>query len=592
MKIPNVVSYLAPGALTLACLSLGWSVTAHAVAPDTRTATQLVVTPEYKEGELLVKFKNTAHRIPSMAYGRNAVPEVERFESMHEKSGKSRVLSEEPWRIARLKPGSDTLRSKERLAHHPDVESVELNYRVTAAQIPNDPRFSEQWSLHNIGQTGGTFDADIDAPEAWDLTTGTNRVVVAVIDTGVDYTHEDLRNNMWVNTREIPGNGIDDDGNGYVDDVYGYDFFNNDSDPSDDFGHGTHVAGIIAAGGNNGVGITGVNWSAKIMAVKFIGANGYGYTSDAVRAIHYATIMGAKVMNNSWGGGGYSQALFDAITEANAAGVLFVAAASNEGINTDFNPVFPAGYDIPNVVSVTATDHNDNKPAWANYGTASVDLGAPGVNILSTVPRGPCAYCDTTGYSRMSGTSMAAPHVAGVAALVLSQTNLSPAELKQRLIDSADRLPSLTDLTACGSRLNADRAVRGNVVACGISAPLLPDLALSNLTGPISVKAGGVVNLNTQLDNLGRATAPYALTLFALSKDPIITWSDLWLGADYITNIAAGSSTTIGAVLGIPNNVVPGIYYLGGVVDFGNLIPESNEANNNSNLIQIEVLAP
>lgn len=590
MKIQKIVSYLAPGAFTLACVSTGWTISAHAYAPDARTATRLVVTQEYKEGELLVKFKNTTHRIPSMAYGTNAVPEVDHFESMHETPGNTGEIAGEPWRIARLKRGSDTVRLKERLARHPDVESVELNYRVTAAQIPNDPRFSEQWSLNNIGQTGGTFDADIDAPEAWDLTTGIDKVVVAVIDTGVDYTHEDLRAVMWTNSGEIPGNGIDDDANGYVDDVYGYDFFNNDADPADDFGHGTHVAGIIAAAGNNGVGIAGIARSAKIMAVKFLGAGGYGYISDAVHAVHYATTMGAKVINASWSGGGYSQALFDVIAEADTAGVLFVASASNEGINTDFSPVFPSGYDVPNVVSVAATDFNDNKAYFSNYGTASVDLAAPGVDILSTVPRGPCALCDSTGYLRVSGTSMAAPHVAGVAALVLSQMRLSPSQLKQRLMDSVDAVARLAGLNGSGGRLNVSHTVSRYT---GIAGPAsLADLALSTLTGPISVKAGGYVNLNTQVSNLGGTMAPWAFTLFVLSTDRIMTWSDMLIGCNYYTNFTPGSSANIGGVFGIPANTPPGTYYIGGVVDMINLVQETDESNNYSNVIRIEVLAP
>ena len=178
---------------------------------------------------------------------------------------------------------------------------AEPNYRVHTTQLPNDPRYSELWGLENLGQTGGALDVDIDAPEAWDVTTG-DHTLVAVIDTGVDYTHEDLAGNMWVNAGEVPGDGIDNDGNGFVDDVHGYDFVNNDGDPMDDQGHGTHVAGTIGAVGNNGVGIVGVNWNAQILAVKFLDASGSGTNADAVRAINYATQMGARISNNSWGG--------------------------------------------------------------------------------------------------------------------------------------------------------------------------------------------------------------------------------------------------------------------------------------------------
>lgn len=582
MKISKIVSALAPVALTL-CLASGWSTVAHSALSST-TGAKLVVTPEYKEGELLVKFKQRAYRTSSLAVEKSA-PEVDSFESIHEPSGNSTFSSEEPWQIARLKSGSDTLRLKEQLARHPDVESVELNYRVTVAQIPNDPRFSEQWGLHNIGQTGGAFDADIDAPEAWDVTTGSN-VVVAVIDTGVDYTHEDLRANMWINTGEIPANGIDDDGNGYVDDVHGYDFLNNDNNPADDNGHGTHVAGVIAAAGNNGVGITGVNWgSAKIMPVKFLGADGSGNIVNAIRALRYATAMGAKVTNNSWTGGGYSQALLDAIMEADAEGALFVAAAGNDGLNTDFAQVLPAGYDAPNVIAVTATDQYDNKPAWANYGATTVDLAAPGMDILSTVPRGVCGEC-TTGYSYMRGTSMAAPFVAGVAALVLGQNTLSPADLKKRLMATADKLPSLGGRTASGGRLNADHAVR-NIID---EHRGLPDLALSNLTAPLSVKAGEYINLSSRLENLGGQES-YSLTLFALSTDSTITWADYWIGCHYFRSLAPGSFANITPVFYIPADLAPGTYFIGGMVDFINLVEERNESNNAS-IIQIEVLAP
>ena len=336
----------------------------------------------------------------------------------------------------------------------PLVAYAEPDYEVRISVVPNDPSFSNLWGLHNTSQTGGTADADIDAPEAWDSATGTT-VTVGIIDTGVDYTHEDLAANMWQNPGEIPGNGLDDDGNGYVDDVYGHDFVNNDSDPFDDQGHGTHVAGTIGAVGNNGLGVTGVNWTASIAALKFLSASGGGSTSDAVEAVLYANMMGFRITNNSWGGGGYSQALYDAIDAADADGNIFIAAAGNSGVDTDLFLHYPSSYDLPNIISVAATNHTDALASFSNYGATTVDLGAPGVSIYSTVPTGSCSLCSGTGYSFLNGTSMATPHVAGTAALIMGHDPLlSHGEVKDLLLLLGDPIPSLTGKTVSGKRLN------------------------------------------------------------------------------------------------------------------------------------------
>jgi len=336
-----------------------------------------------------------------------------------------------------------------------NVLYAEPNYIVTAAAAPNDPRFPELYGLDNNGQTGGTPDADIDAHEAWDFQTGTD-VVVAVIDTGLDYNHEDITGNVWTNPGEIANNGIDDDNNGYVDDVMGWDFVNDDNDPFDDNDHGTHVSGTIAAVGNNAIGVVGVNWSARIMALKFLSAAGSGTTADAISAIDYAVMMGARISNNSWGGGAFSQALFDAIAAAQTAGHLFVAAAGNAGANTDASPSYPASYDLDNIVSVAATDDNDALATFSNFGATTVDLGAPGVSILSTTP--------ANTYSSFSGTSMASPHAAGVAALVLAEDpTLDLVGLKAVLMDNVDLIPALAGITVTGGRLNAANALDGLV---------------------------------------------------------------------------------------------------------------------------------
>ncbi|MEX2118184.1 MAG: S8 family serine peptidase [Pirellulales bacterium] len=343
---------------------------------------------------------------------------------------------------------------------------AEPNYRVRTALTPNDPQFSALYGLENTGQTGGLADADIDAPAAWDLTTGSQNVVVAVIDTGVDYTHSDLAANMWVNSGEVPGNNADDDGNGFIDDVYGYDFANYDGDPFDDNLHGTHVAGTIGAVGNNGIGVAGVSWSVKVMALKFLDAGGSGYIEDALNAVNYAVMMrnngvNVRLTSNSWGGGGYSQALLDAIDASGAAGILFAAAAGNSGTDADASPMYPAAYDSPYIVSVAATDHADEYASFSNWGATTVDLAAPGVDILSTLPGNQYGY--------LSGTSMATPHFSGAAALVWSlYPDATPLQVKQRLLAGADYVGHLGGNsfrpTLTNGRLNVSNALEDDTI--------------------------------------------------------------------------------------------------------------------------------
>jgi subtilisin family serine protease len=363
----------------------------------------------------------------------------------------------------------------DQLRSNSNVEYIEPNYIYRASIVPNDPQYNELWGMNNTGQTGGTNDADLDAPEAWDTQTGSDSTLIAVIDTGVDYNHPDLAANIWTNPNEIAGNGIDDDNNGYVDDVRGWDFANNDNDPMDDNLHGTHVAGTIGAIGNNGVGVAGVNWRVKIMPLKFLTGDGSGTLANAIGAILYGAKMKARVMNNSWGGGGFSQALLAAITVANDSAALFVAAAGNDGSDNDVSANYPSNYEAPNVVAVAAIDHKGDLAVFgdsggggicgcgggnviglpgSNFGATSVDLAAPGKDILSTAPN--------NGYRKLSGTSMATPHVAGVAGLLFSQFPVwTHLEVKARLLSTVETSSGLQGKMVTGGRVNAQRALAG-----------------------------------------------------------------------------------------------------------------------------------
>lgn len=337
--------------------------------------------------------------------------------------------------------------------------SCSPNYELRALATPNDSQYSQLWGMRAI-----------DAPSAWNHSTGSDSLVVAVIDTGIDYNHPDLQANMWRNPAEV-SSGVDSDGNGYIDDIFGINARDNNGNPMDDNGHGTHVAGTIGAVGNNGIGVAGVNWNVKIMALKFLAANGSGSLLDAIEAIDYMTAMrqrgvNIRISNNSWGGGGYSQALYDAIGRARSAGIIFVAAAGNESNNNDVSPAYPAGYQLSSVVPVAAIDSGRNLASFSNYGANTVKIAAPGVSILST-------YLNGT-YRSYSGTSMATPHVAGALALLLaSEPQLTNDQAIARLYGSAQSLSSLNGLVVGGRSLNVGRML--NNEGSPVTPPPVPE---------------------------------------------------------------------------------------------------------------------
>jgi fibronectin type 3 domain-containing protein/subtilisin family serine protease len=427
----------------------------HRTLPDAAAAGKPTAEPERIPGEILVGFKRSVAEA-ERAEALSAVGATDRKRRRLERIA-VKLISVDPDRVDAV---------VKRLRHDPRIRYAEPNYVLTANAVPNDASFPQLWGLHNTGQnvngTAGTADADIDAPEAWDVATG-GQAVVGVIDTGVDFSHPDLGGSMssstvmWRNPGETgsgrESNGVDDDGNGYVDDWRGWDFANDDNNPIDDHGHGTHVAGTIGGLGNNGAGVAGVNWTVRIMPLKFLDWFGSGSTDDAVSAVLYAAGKGAHVTNNSWGGGGYSQALYDAIAQADAAGSLFVAAAGNESMNNDSTANYPSNYDLPNVVAVAASDQDDQLASFSNHGARTVDLAAPGTNVYSTVLKG--------AYDWYDGTSMATPHVAGAAALLKSRfPGASDLGLKALLLRGADPKPAFAGKTISGSRLNVNGAVR------------------------------------------------------------------------------------------------------------------------------------
>jgi subtilisin family serine protease len=414
---------------------------------------------------------------------------------------------------------------------------------IMTTQAPDDPKFNDLWGMRNTGSnepkgSAGIEGADINALNAWDLTKGSKNIKIAVIDTGVDYNHPDLKNNTWINTAELNGKpGVDDDGNGYIDDIHGYDFANNDADPMDGHGHGTHCSGTIGAVHNNKIGVSGVMNDVTIVPIKFLGDDGSGTLESAISAIDYATNLNVDLMSNSWGGGGFSQALYDAIKRASDKGIIFTAAAGNESSNNDVTPSYPASYKLPNIVSVAATTAQNNLAYFSCYGKSSVHIAAPGHNILSTVNKG--------GYEIMSGTSMATPHVSGVIGLLLSKEGRMPHDqMRDRVMMTSVPVAALRGKTITAGRIDAYN--------------LLSDIRPQR-SGPQSDK-WKAMNLNQVFESdhpyKENSTAKRVINIpGAKYIRVLVSKYDLEAGYDYV-KVSDASGATVEKISGVGTNYV------------------------------------
>jgi len=419
---------------------------------------------------------------------------------------------------------------------------VEPDWVVKVQATPSDAAFADGrlWGLHNTGQSGGTPDADIDAPAAWDVTTGNAGVVVGVVDTGIRYTHQDLAANMWVNPTEIAGNGIDDDLNGFVDDVHGINAITSSGDPMDDNGHGSHCAGTIGAAANGSGPHVGVAWQVRLMALKFLASDGSGYSSDAITCIDYAIGKGVDILSNSWGGGGYSLAMAAAIHRAQATGILFVAAAGNEGNDNDATPSYPASYTMNNVIAVAALDRSDQLAYFSNYGATSVDLGAPGVDIFS------CTAASDTSYGTYNGTSMAAPHVSGVAALIKAQfPGITLDNLRQRLLSSTVVVGALSGRCTTAGRVNAAAALLAaadGILEVGVTSANNPVIA--DQTNAFFVQVSDLTPV-TGASVSGRFEGQVPVAFLDNGITPDATAADGTYSADLLAPSASGPANVI-----------------------------------------------
>ena len=540
----RLVSLLFPCVLVIAAVAHAQT---HGATPPNRK-------PQYVSNQLLVRFRPTASATASVRAHRLAGAKL-----------KASYPIVPGLQLVQLQPGTDFNQALNSYRTDPNVLYAEPNYiRQPLDSTPNDIYFTDLWNMHNTGQkisfpyptndaSNGTPGDDIHALEAWGITTGSSNVVIGLIDTGVDYNHEDLAANMYRNTADCNNNGVDDDGNGYADDCYGIDALDNTSDPMDQVGHGTHVAGIMGAVGNNGIGVTGVNWNVRILTCKFLGFSG-GTDDGAIACLNYMATMkdrGVNIVatNNSWGGYGFSQALYDAIDAQRQRGILFVAAAGNSASDNDgTSPLYPSSFSLDNIISVAASTYTDGLAYFSSFGVHTVDIAAPGYRILSTTP-------DNT-YSIYDGTSMATPHVTGVAALLAAQDpTRNWKTIRNLILASGDKNPAFAS-TVTQSRLNALSAL--TCTNRTLAVPTLPASAnvLASVGQPITISEINV-NCGSPAGNPQVTIAPGGGTVTLLddgntpdqdAADGLYTgqWTPSSAGL-YTLTYPAGQSVTIAA---------------------------------------------
>ena len=538
---------------------------------------------DYKADELIIKYKNSVSA--TKLKNKHSLKTEKKFKSIGAE-------------VVKVEKGSNIESLVKTLEADPSIAFVQPNYIYRAADVPNDPSFNKLWGLHNTGQqingAVGVNDVDIDYSEAiqeFSKVTNQQQVVVGVIDTGIDINHPELVDSIWTNPGEIANNGIDDDGNGYIDDIHGWDFYHSDNsvfDAEDGDDHGTHVAGTIAAKGGNGIGITGIAPNVKIMPLKFLGADGSGYTSDAILAIEYAKKMGVKITNNSWGGADYDQALKDAIDQAN---MLFVAAAGNDGLNNDQQPGYPASYDSPNIISVAAIDNSGKLADFSNYGASSVDIAAPGTNIFSTVPRkieeGTASQINNSSYhykaifNGFGFENFAATDRQAAFAKVVSYLGLTSASKILLVQDDEANIGNVNYLSTYTSLLNnAGLPYSIKTVPANENGPSLTTLSGYDTVIWFSGNAMGQANPNltsTDLSTLEQFLKKGNKSVLS-GQDLLYRNEDSYFVKNILALTIKGEGETRTKVTGVAGTVYDGLSYNVAYAPYADFITSNNEA--------------